>query len=100
MVTSRREEEFYCSGGCGKYFKTYLRSNMCGNYTIECPNCGHHHYRVIKNGLVTEERHNKLYEHKISELIQGLKSTLSDTPWHNDPTFRRSALKAYNGGMA
>jgi hypothetical protein len=94
---SRRAEEFYCSTECKKYFKTYLRSNMFGNYTIVCPNCGHHHFRVIKEGLVTEDRHNK--DLGDSELIIGLKSTISDTPWHDDPTYRRQSLTAYQGGQ-
>jgi hypothetical protein len=96
----RREEEFYCDragGGCGKYFKTYLRSNMYGNYTIECPGCQHHHFRVIEEGLVTQDRHSsRLGE---AEIILGLKATLRDTPWHDDPDFRRSQLKAYAGGV-
>jgi hypothetical protein len=98
---ARREEEFYCNvggGGCGKYFKTWLRSNMWGNYTIECPACGHHHFRVIKDGLITDERHDKRMGN--ATVIQCLKSTISDTPWHNDPTFRRSQIKAYSGGTA
>lgn len=36
-----------------------LSENMHGNYTILCGNCKHHHYRVIKNGVVTEDRHSK-----------------------------------------
>jgi len=92
----RREEEFYCSGGCHKYFKTYLRESMWGNYTIECPSCNHHHFRVIKEGLVTEDRHNDAMGE--SEIIIGLPSTLRDTPWHDDPDFRRRQLRVYSGG--
>ena len=39
-----------------------LSDNMNGNYTIKCGHCGHEHYRVIKNGVVTEDRHNKNYK--------------------------------------
>lgn len=98
-MAARREEEFYCStagGGCGKYFKTFLRENQWGNFTIECPACGHHHFRVIKEGLITEDRHDKRLGE--STIIQCLKSTISDVPWHNDPTFRRKSLRAYAGG--
>jgi len=94
---SRRAEEFYCSE-CRKYFLTYLRSNCFGNYTVECPNCTHHHFRVVVDGLVTEDRHREKYGK--TEILVGLKSTLKDTPWHDDPTFRRSMLKAYNGGIS
>jgi len=94
---SRRAEEFYCDkngGGCGKYFKTFLRDNMWGNYTIECPGCKHHHFRVIDKGLVTQDRHNERMGDAI--VIMGLKSTLRDEPWHNDPIFRRNQIKAYS----
>jgi len=69
---------------------------MFGNYTIECPGCHHHHFRVIKAGLITEDRHSmKLGQ---SELIIGLASTLSKVPYHNDPDFRRRQMRAYDGG--
>ena len=94
---SRRVEEFYCDkmgGGCSKYFKTYLRESMYGNYTIECPACKHHHFRVIEFGLVTQDRHNERLGD--AEIIIGLASTLSDTPWHDDPVFRRQQLRVYS----
>jgi len=94
-MARRFQEEFYCSGGCGKYFKTFLRTDMFGNYTIECPSCGHHHYRVIKDGIITEDRHNdKLGE---TEIVHCLESTISSTPWHNDPQFKRQHKLALVG---
>lgn len=103
LVARRREEEFYCDrdgGGCGKYFKTFLRDDMFGNYTIVCPNekCNHNHFRVIEEGLVTKDRHNERMGDATK--IIGLKSTLRDTPWHDDPDFRRAQLRAYNGGVS
>lgn len=89
-MSFRREEEFYCDvsgGGCGKYFLTYLRTNFYGNYTIECPSCKHHHFRVIEGGLVTRDRHNERMGQ--AEIILGLASTLRDTPWTDDADFRR-----------
>jgi len=94
----RRREEFYCDtagGGCSKYFLTYLRDNMTGNYSIQCPGCGHLHYRYIKEGLVTGDRHNQ--REKDCEVIVGLASTLRDTPWHDDPTFRRQQMMVIHG---
>jgi hypothetical protein len=93
MKVERRKEEFYC-GECNKYFLTYLRTNMDGQYTIQCPtpDCKHHHFRVVRKGLVTSDRCNHL-EGQLDILI-GLASTLRDTPWHNDPAFRRSQMKA------
>lgn len=97
-MAKRRQEEFYCATECRQYFLTYLRENMWGNFTIVCPSCGHHHYRVIKEGLVTEDRHDmKLGD---AEQIIGLKATVRATPWHDDPTFRREQLKAYGQSNA
>lgn len=92
----RREEEFYCPE-CGKYFLTYLRNNMTGNYTIECPNCKHHHFRKIEAGLITGQRHDTMstaeqYKEKGVELIISLKSTVRDTPYHDDPDWKRKNL--------
>jgi len=101
-MSRRRQEEFYCApsgGGCGKYFITYLRDNMSGRYTIECPNpkCHHQHFRNIESGLVTDSRHD---DRKGScEIILGLEATLRDIPWHDDPEFKRQQLKAYDGGV-
>lgn len=98
-MSKRRKEEFYCDkagGGCGKYFLTFLREDFYGNYTIECPACKHHHFRVIEMGLVTNDRHNSRMG--TAEIIIGLASTLRDAPWHDDPQFRRDQLKVYNTG--
>lgn len=79
-MARRRREVFYCNvagGGCGKYFQTYLRENFFGNYTIVCPNCGHNHFRVIKEGVVTDDRHNERLG--TVEKILGLTTTLQDT---------------------
>ena len=94
----RRREEFYCDsagGGCGKYFITYLRENFSGQYTFCCPNCGHHHFRIVKKGLITCDRHDNRTLGS-TEIIMGLKATIRDTPWHDDPDFKRSQLKVYN----
>ena len=98
-MAKRREEEFYCDvggGGCGGYFLTWLRDDFFGNYTIECPNCSHHHFRVIQDGLVTSDRHHERMG--TSQVLVSMKSTFRKTPWHDDPVFRQKQLKVYNGG--
>ena len=96
MQTSRLKTEFFCQTECQKYFLTYLRDNMNGNYTIKCPNpsCGHEHYRVIENGVVTSDRCNE--KKGQLDIIMGLKSTLRDTPYHNSPESRRSEMEIVN----
>ena len=53
--------EFWCSssgGGCGGYFTARLRTNINGDYTMVCPDCGHEHNRKIVKGVVTSDRCN------------------------------------------
>lgn len=96
----RFKEEFYCTE-CHKYFLVYLRENFWGNYTVQCanPKCNHHHYRVIKEGLVTGDRHSDTYETSKSELIVGLECTLRDVPWHDDPEYLKQKMKIIDGGV-
>lgn len=52
---------------CGKNFLARLDFDIEGNHEIECPICGHIHYRVIEKGVVTGERWNSKYStHKVS----------------------------------
>ena len=64
---------------------------MWGNYTIKCAACDHSHYRVIDTGVITDDRHNERMGD--AEVIIGLKSTLRDTPDHNDPYLRREQMR-------
>ena len=52
-----------------------LSDCMTGNYTVICGNCGHEHYRVIKDGVVTEDRHNSSVNH--GDTIHVMKSATS-----------------------
>lgn len=47
--------EFYCTE-CYKYFDVKLDVSTNGYFRIHCPNCGHIHYREVKNGKITDER--------------------------------------------
>lgn len=42
-------------------FVAELNHDLNGNHKIECPRCAHIHYRVIKDGIVSEERYNSGY---------------------------------------
>lgn len=54
-----------------------LADSMHGNYTVRCGNCKHEHYRVIKHGVVTEDRHNSAMNH--GDTIHVVKSACSKT---------------------
>ena len=56
-MPSRHCHEFNCH--CGGYNYPMLSEAMNGNYTIICGGCGHEHYRYLKDGVVTEDRHNE-----------------------------------------
>ena len=46
----------YCTN-CTQQFVAILDLELNGNHEITCPHCQHIHYRVVKDGVVTEERY-------------------------------------------
>jgi Zn finger protein HypA/HybF involved in hydrogenase expression len=52
---SVERQELYCHN-CGKYVQFNLDLSVDGNYKLNCPNCGHEHYRIVKDGKITDER--------------------------------------------
>jgi DNA-directed RNA polymerase subunit RPC12/RpoP len=47
--------EIYCHE-CGNYIQFVLDKSLNGNHVVTCPNCGHEHCRVVKDGEVTGDR--------------------------------------------
>ena len=41
---------------CKKVFVAKINYDLNGNHKIVCPYCGHIHWRVIKKGVVTDDR--------------------------------------------
>lgn len=41
---------------CSKTFVAELDFTIEGNHVVECPHCGHEHFRVIKGGAITDDR--------------------------------------------
>lgn len=54
METLERQE-LYCHD-CNQYVQFDVDVSLNGNHAINCPNCGHEHYRVVENGKITEIR--------------------------------------------
>ncbi len=46
----------YCTN-CSGQFIAELDLELNGNHEITCPLCQHIHYRVVRNGEVTEDRY-------------------------------------------
>lgn len=41
---------------CSKNFVAEVDFSISGEHVIECPHCGHEHWRTIKDGKITEAR--------------------------------------------
>ncbi len=48
-------QELWCHE-CSKYVQFDMDLSVDGNHVLECPNCGHEHCRVVKNGKITDIR--------------------------------------------
>ena len=52
---SPRRSDTYCHD-CGKTFISQIDFRLDGNHVIICPYCGHEHCRVVKDGMITNDR--------------------------------------------
>ena len=48
-------QELWCHE-CDKYVQFDIDTELNGNHVIICPDCGHEHCRVVKNGVITNVR--------------------------------------------
>ena len=51
----KQRQELHCHA-CDQYVQFDIDMEQSGNHVIICPNCGHEHCRVIRNGIITEAR--------------------------------------------
>ena len=49
------KQELHCHA-CLRYVQFEIDVEVNGNYTLDCPNCGHEHCRVVNNGVITDVR--------------------------------------------
>lgn len=98
-MAERHAHEFQCTE-CAWFNYPMLRLNLNGNYVIKCGGpkfdykdgkkvpkpdypmntdsvCNHEHYRVVKDGVVTGDRHDKTKP--ICEVIHVMPSACSET---------------------
>ena len=52
---SLEKQEIFCHE-CGNYVQFDIDVSLNGNHVLKCPSCGHEHCRVVKNGIITEDR--------------------------------------------
>jgi hypothetical protein len=48
-------QELHCHN-CDKYVQFSIDTELNGNHVLNCPNCGHEHCRVVKDGIITGDR--------------------------------------------
>jgi hypothetical protein len=48
-------QELHCHA-CDRYVQFDIDLALNGNHVLNCPNCGHEHCRVVKDGKITDER--------------------------------------------
>lgn len=54
-MTDKRRQELHCHA-CRRYVQFEIDISLDGNHVLKCPNCGHEHCRVVRNGVITEGR--------------------------------------------
>lgn len=54
-MAKRRRQELHCHA-CDKYVVFTCDMELDGNHVLNCPNCGHEHCRVVKDGVITDFR--------------------------------------------
>lgn len=52
---NERRHELFCTE-CRNYVQFTMDLSVDGEYEIQCPNCHHLHYRIVKDDEVTEAR--------------------------------------------
>lgn len=73
----RITQEFYC-GECKGYFLVRLNMSLNFEALIKCPNCGHEHRRVVKNGEIFEQGRHQV---DVRETILTTMATYSKEPF-------------------
>ena len=48
-------QELFCHE-CRCYVQFSIDLSLNGNHVLNCPNCGHQHCRVVRNGRITDIR--------------------------------------------
>ena len=48
-------QELWCHD-CQHYVQFDMDLSLNGNHVLNCPNCGHEHCRVVKDGVITDIR--------------------------------------------
>jgi len=72
----KERQELYCHN-CNKYVQFDLDMELDGQHVLNCPNCGHEHYRIVRNGKITEKRWASMQTYYITNCTSSSTSTTS-----------------------
>ena len=53
---NKQRQELHCHA-CNNYVQFDIDVEQNGNHVIICPNCGHEHCRVVRNGIIRPVAH-------------------------------------------
>ena len=87
--------EFSCSN-CSGFITVKLDEDLNGAHCVVCPSCQHEHYRIIKDGAITEDRapsSSKTYAIKIKPTM----AAFSKTSWESRMAARKTKLPEDGG---
>jgi len=87
--------EIYCHE-CNGYVRFTLDDSLNGNHIITCPNCGHEHCRVIKDGKVTGDR----WSSRNGQTYYVSSSTTTFTATSSELTYAGSSISYYQWSSA
>ena len=83
----RERQELYCHD-CSGYVQFDIDLAMDGNHVLKCPECGHEHCRVVKDGVITDIR----WDQRNGDTIQVYVTT---TSWSVTSTSSSSSSGTY-----
>ena len=75
-------QELFCQE-CQQYVRFPMNLSLDGNHEITCPKCGHVHYRVVKKGVITEDRYSPC-SNMMTYQIATYQTTISVTSYSQD----------------
>ena len=79
-ISMIERQELHCHN-CNKYVQFDIDLNLNGNHVLKCPNCGHEHCRVVKDGIITDDRWDRRNTNSYN--ISGVTITVSSTSTYN-----------------
>lgn len=79
--------ELHCRE-CGNWLQFEIDDDLDGNHVFDCPKCGHHHCRVVRNGEITDFRWDR--RNGVTHTVRIL-GTSSASLWDSSTGFLRDS---------